>query len=258
VDEASTGALEAAVADAGALLLRAEKYCRGAGPDGVTLRRVVLSLGDRARRLHRREALDPAAAEELRAEAEAVVARLHAFVREIAEAPEYRAAVAAHGAGDHLALARLLPTIFAGLEPVITPGDLFYPVASRRRGRPLLPSQIAAAVVDLSRQGLEAKGDDLSAGTDPALPAVILYDQPPADEPVVLRFAPGAVPAPIYRLADTGEHLIYAVNLRAPFRVVLRPPDPEMDDPYGETPQAREALAAALAATGVVVEQPLG
>src|SRR5437870_2399153 len=100
MDEALVGELEAAVADTGALLVRAQKYRRGAGPEGSALAREALALGDAARRLHRRDALDAAAATRLLDEAHALAARLRALIAAVREAPEYRAAVAAHAAGD--------------------------------------------------------------------------------------------------------------------------------------------------------------
>src|SRR5206468_3705568 len=76
----------------------------------------ALALGDEARRLHRRDALDAAGAARLLAEARALAERLRALLDEVRAGPDYRAAVAAHRAGDRAALARLLPAIFAGLE----------------------------------------------------------------------------------------------------------------------------------------------
>src|SRR5882724_334842 len=72
VDDAVVGELEAAIADVGALLVRLRKYQRGQTGAGTTLLDAALALGDRARRLHRHEALDPAAARALLAEAEAL------------------------------------------------------------------------------------------------------------------------------------------------------------------------------------------
>ncbi|HZP43223.1 MAG TPA: hypothetical protein VFD84_17175, partial [Candidatus Binatia bacterium] len=55
-------ALEAAIADTGALIVQLEKYRRGAAADAVAAVRDALALGDAARRLHRRDALDDAEA----------------------------------------------------------------------------------------------------------------------------------------------------------------------------------------------------
>src|SRR5213594_3260435 len=136
VDEALVGELEAAIADVGALLVRARKYRRAQTGAGATLLDEALALGDRARRLHRHEALDPAAARVLLTEAQALAARARALLTAVRAAPEYRAAVAAYTARDVPALAAALPAIFAGLEAVPRAPDLFYPLAWQRRGAP--------------------------------------------------------------------------------------------------------------------------
>src|SRR3989442_1540965 len=75
VDEAVVNELEAAIADIGALLVRVRKYRRGQTGAGATLLDEALALRDRARRLHRHEALDPAAARAPPSEAEALAPR---------------------------------------------------------------------------------------------------------------------------------------------------------------------------------------
>ena len=126
MDEGLVTELESAIADSGALVVRAQKYRRGAGPEGAALLGAALALGDEARRLHRRDALDAAAAAPLLAEARALAERLQALLAEVRAGVDYRAAVVAHRAGDRATLVRLLPAIFAGLEPAPAPGDLSY------------------------------------------------------------------------------------------------------------------------------------
>src|SRR5438128_2128127 len=95
--------------------------------------------------------------------------------------------IVARRARCRAARTRLLPGIFAGLEPVTAVGDLFGPITWLRRGR-LRP--VVDVVADV-QAGLSAEGDDLSPGADAALPAVSLRDAPPPDEPVVLRLPAG-------------------------------------------------------------------
>jgi len=254
VDEAVVGELEAAIADVGALLVRVRKYRRGQTGAGATLLDEALALGDRARRLHRHEALDAAAARALLAEAEALVARGRELLAAVRATPEYRAAVAAHAAGDAAALAAALPAIFVGLEAVGGRPDLFYPVAWQRRGKPRAVADIVAEVQRCRDDGLPAEGDDVAPGTDPELPAVVLQGEAPPDEPVVLRCSAAMRGQPIYRLADTGEVLVYAPRLRAPFTVLLRDTSAGEDDDAPLDPAWRTALGAALAAAGVPVE----
>ena len=256
MDEALVGELEAAIADIGALLVRVRKYRRGQTGDGATLLDEALALGDRARRLHRHDALDRAAARGLLTEAAALAARVQGLLSAVRAAAEYRAAVAAYAAGDVAALVAALPAIFAGLEPVPRAPDLFYPLAWRRRGEPRPVAEIVAEVKRCRDEGVVAEGDDLAPGADPELPAVLLLGAAPPDEPVMLRFPSGACGEPVYRLADTGEFLVYAPRLRAPFTVLLRPTfETEDDEDTRAYPAWRAALAVALGAVNVPVEE---
>ena len=158
MDEGLVTELESAIADSGALVVRAQKYRRGAGPEGAALLGAALALGDEARRLHRRDALDAAGTARLLAEARALAERLRALLDEVRAGPDYRAAVAAHRAGDRAALARLLPAIFAGLEPAPAPGDFFAALAWLRRGRPRPAEEVVGEVC----QHYQVARDELS------------------------------------------------------------------------------------------------
>ena len=252
MDEHLLSDLEAAIADAGALLVRAQKYRRGAGPEGAILLRDVMAVGDAARRLHRREALDASTAAGLVADARGLVARIRELVGTVHADPPYRAAVAAHAAGDQLSLARALPEIFHGLVPVTAPHELFHPVPWRHRGRPRPAVDLAADVRKVLAEGVVAAGDDLSPGVDPALPAVVLQGERPCDEPVVLCLTGSALPAPLYRLQDTGEFLVYVPRLWVPTTVELAPRlDPGLlEEAAVDYPRYRDDLRAALTAAG--------
>jgi hypothetical protein len=259
VDEALVGELEAAIADTGALLVRAQKYRRGAGAEGGALVREALGLGDAARRLHRQDALDEAAARRLLAEAGALAERLRTLIAGVRGAPDYRAAVRAHTAGDHATLARLLPSIFAGLEAAPAPIDLYTPLAYLRRGRLRPVAELVAEVVEARTQGLAAEGDDLSPGADAELPAVAFRPEAPTGEPMVLRVPAGALPVPVLRLTESGDHLVHVVRLRAPLAVRLAErleaeEQPRVEIAAADYARHRDALAAALAAAGVPVE----
>jgi len=249
--------LESAIADTGALMVRARKYRRGAAAEGDRLAREALALGDAARRLHRHEALDAAAARRLLAAARALAGELRALIAAVRDAPEYRAAVAAYAAGDRHALAPLLPAVFVGLEPVEV-GDLFAPVIWLQRGRLRPAEELAAEVAALRGTGLAAAGDDLSPGADAELPAVALSDVAP-DEPVVLRLPPGTVDGPVHRLVEAGDYLVHVPRLRAA-PVVRLARRLELDEQLrveiapADWARHREALAAALALAGVPVE----
>jgi len=258
MDDARVSELESAVADLGALLVRAEKYRRAAGPDGARLRQDALALGDAARRLHRRNGLDAATLTTLLDEAHALADRLRALVAAVRGSAAYRDALAAHAAGDGATLARVLPEIFADLEPASHRGPLFAPLAWLRRGRLRPVGELTADVVDLVREGLPAEGDDLSRGADPELPAVVLGATAP-DEPVVLRLAAEDVRGPLHQLAGSDECLVHVPRLRVPLTVAIAAefvPDEQLRVELAPEDYARhrDALVAALAAAGVAVE----
>ena len=260
MDERLVSELETAVADTGALLVRLQKYRRATEADAAALARDALSLGDTARRLHRQNALDESAALRLLEAAHALTMRLHSLLAAIRGGVEYRAAVAAHAAGDHPTLARLLPRIFAGLESVLRPGDLFAPVVWLRRSRLRPVDDLVAELVSARDEGLAGEGDDLSPGADPELPAVVLTSAPPADDPIALRIPAGSVTAPVHRLVDTGEHLVHVPRLRTPAVVLLRR-NLELDEqlrvdiPATEWADYRAALIAAVTAGGLPIEE---
>ena len=220
MDDGAADALERAVAETGGLLVELEKFRAGSRGDLATLRAEALGLGDRARRLHR-EHLLAGATGPLVQEGNALVERLRRSLRELRDSPAYRAATAAHGAGDHAVLAAVLPDLFEGLALVPAPPPLFHAVSWLRRNRPRPPADIAAEIARLQHQGIEAEGDALARGVDPALPAVPLLDERPAGDPVSLRFAPDALPPVVFRLVDSGDHLVHVPLLTARFEVLV-------------------------------------
>ena len=144
------------------------------------------------------------------------------------ESPSYRAAVAAHATEDHTALATLLPALFEGIEHVPTPPPLFHAVLWLRRNRPRPAHEVVAEIVRLLHEGIAPDGDRLAWGTDPELPAVELLDERPLADPIMVRFAPGSLPPAVFRLIESGTHLVHVPVLRAPFEVlVAKSLDPE-------------------------------
>lgn len=252
MDERLVTELEAAIADAGALLVRSQKYRRGAGAEGTALLHDALALGDAARRLHRQAALDADAIGRLLADARALVERVHAFLGSVRDEPAYRAAVAAHRTGDQAALARTLPQIFHGLVPVAAPPDLYHVVSWRRRGRIRPAADLASDVTRLLADGIAAEGDDLSPGLDTDLPGVVLDAECPTEEPVALRLAAGMIPIPAYHLQETGEYLFYVARLRTPATVIVASELPleALEDAPVDYPRYRADLLAALSAAG--------
>jgi hypothetical protein len=254
-DEAAVTALEAAVADIGALLVRAERYRRGAEPAGAALAREARVLGDEARALHRRGRLDGTAARALLARVRTLAEKIQSLLAAIRAAPEYDAARAAVRDGDRAAALRLLPMVFVSLEALPTPAALYQPVAWRRRGRPRAVPDLVDEVVRTRDQGLSPEGDDLSRGADAMLPAVVLLDAPPSDEPLVLRLDPEGIGPEVLRLAETGEYLVHVPALRALAGVLVAHalPEDELEADAGDYARFRAELAAALERAGVPV-----
>jgi hypothetical protein len=251
--EEAANALETALADAGGLLVELEKFRASGGRDLAALRSEALALGDRARRLHGQHLLDGEAAASLLRDGDALIERLRTTLGELRDSPAYRAAAAAHGDGDHAALATLLPDLFQGLDLVPSPPPLFHPVPWLRRNRPRPAVEIAAEIARLRRDGIEAEGDALAWGVDPALPAVALLAERPSGDPVTLRFSPEALPPAVFRLADGGSHLVHVAVLSAPFDVLV--PDSLDPEELGEISldhaRYRDELLDALQRAGV-------
>jgi hypothetical protein len=256
-DEAAVTALEAAMADTGALLVRAERYRAGVEAARGTLAPEAFRLGDGARALHRRGSLDGEAARALLARARALGARIEAVLADVRAAPEYIAAVTAVAAGDHAAL-RLLPQVFVGLEPVATPPALYYALAWRRRGRARAVPDLVAEVLRARDEGLTPEGDDLSRGADAQLPAVTLLDAPPDDEPAALMLDAARLGPRVLRLADTGEYLVHVPALRALAGVHVADalPADELEAGSEDYARFRAELVAALERAGVPVTTP--
>ena len=256
--EAAVTALEAAIADTGALLVRAERYRAGAGAEGAALAREALLLGDEARTLHRHGRLDADASGALLARVRALGARITALLANVQAAPEYDAAMAAVAAGDRAEVLRLLPLVFVGLAPTRTPPVLYHALAWRRRGRPRAVPDLVAEVLSARDEGLMPEGDDLSRGADARLPAVVLLDTPPLDEPVVLRLDSARVGREALRLGDTGEYLVHVRSLRAlaGVRVADELPADELEASPTDYGRFRAELVGALAGAGVSVTTP--
>lgn len=247
-------ALEATLADTGALLVQLDKF-RAGRPLHADLLREAMTIGDRARRHLRAQALDATADAALTVEATALRARVQQALDEIRESAVHRDAVAAHASGNHHALADLLPRLFAGLTPISAPPYLWWAVPWLRRNRPRPAIDLAALVGQLATDGIEPDADIMAPGLDAALPAVPLDSTPTEADPLLLRWSAADVPPAVFRLDDTGAILVHVPRLVAPFTVVL--PETLDEDELGEVsvdhPRYRRELADALAAVPVPV-----
>lgn len=248
MDEGPAHTLEVAVMDASRILLRLEKY-RGIRPIHAALLTDALALGDRARKALRRAGPEPADIAALAEEGLRLRDRVAAALRAVEESPLYRQAVRAHESADLPALRRLLPVLFADLEPVDDVREAYASLPWLRRGRPRPPRELAAVITRIAAQGLAAEGPPEAAGCDPSLPAITLAADPPDDSPVTLRFRGSDLPLAWFRLQWSGNLLLHVRRLRAPFEVHFADsPDPHTsDEVLLEWPAYRALLEVALA-----------
>jgi len=253
MSETRADGLEAALADVGMLLVRLEKYRLEAYPEAGPLRASAVDLGDEARRLHRRGALDGEAAESLLARTDQNRHALTGLLAAIQSGPDYEAAVAAHRRGDSAVLAALWPRLFAGVESGPAPQVAYHPVDWQRRGRPRPPSDLAASVRAQIHDGLDASGDDLSPGADPRLPVVALTLHWPDGAPLALRFAGADLPPPLLHRPTVGEVLLPLGRLRSPAVVELAHASADVDEWAGDLAAFHARVVPALEAAGIVV-----
>jgi hypothetical protein len=254
VDETTVTALETAIADLGALIVQVDKFRAGDADDARALRAACLAMGDRARRAHRRGALDEALARELLADAEAARTSLAGWLGRVRHSAPYRAAVAALAAGDDAVLRASLATLYAGVAVAPAPDALFHQVAWQRRGRPRPAADVARELARLRADGLPGDGDAEAPGVDPALPGVLFHREPPPGAPVFLALRGDACPPWVLAL-PTGDVVVPGAIVRVPFVVATADPDAEDLDAWTLDPLAfRDELVAALRAEGVPLD----
>lgn len=250
------GELEAAVTDAGTLLVWAEKY-RHPDPEILrALRRRLLGAGDDARRLARTGILEGPAAASLLAEVKQTARQLRAMVTAMRASPIYREAVAACRAGDLPALAARLPVVFSDLEVAPTPDAALWVPVWQRRGRPLPAAAVAEAILGLRTAGVPGLDDDLSPAVDPELPGVVLSLSGVLGAPLALRYDAGVLPTPSLRLGDD-QLLVPGPVLRLPFTVTLTETDETTDEWVADPEAYRRDLEAACRRLGVPLSEKL-
>lgn len=248
-------AVEAHVAEIGQLAGEGDRYRLVRLGGAPALLDESLALAREARQLYRRRQADGAAIAVIAERLRTVAARYGALIHEARSADAYVAAVAAWHAGDGAALTRLIPEIFAEVALAAVGSVLYHPVpVMGDRNRPIDPTAVAARLETLGREGLVPAEPGSGTASDEALRAVLLQAAWSAlDTPVALRLETVAVAAPLFRLRDSDEVLVYTPRIEGDFEIVLATaaPDqdrwPEVGVEYGEY---RDALARALAAAG--------
>jgi len=248
----TAGELEAAVTDAGTLLVWAEKYRHPDHAVPASLRRRLLGAGDEARGLARMRRLDGPAAAALLSEVGGIATALRALVTAARAAVAYRQAVAASAADDSATLARLLPGIFADLEIGPRPAAAFWVPVWQRRGRPLPPDDLARTLLALRSDGVPGEHDDLVPGVDPELPGVPLSLSDVCGAPLMLRYEGDVLPEPSLQLGAE-QILVPGATMRLPFGVVLTAPEDSVDEWVPDPEAYHHALAAACERAGLAL-----
>jgi hypothetical protein len=259
-------ALEAAVAELGALYTVARTFTvLATRAEGELLPRVT-DLGSRMRAAVRRGQLGPSDIDAASAEVLDVRAEWRAALAAVRASPPYQRALAAFAADRQEELATLIPQIFVGLRPAQVGGDLYFPASvSTGRRRPghspfLGAAECAEHVLALLAGGLvpESGGPDW---WDQDLPFLACADTPAAfDTPLCMRLrrTPGA-PA-VFATQDEPTLRVYTPRLQAPMVPVLAA---EATDEWwnayaGSYTAFREGLRSALAARGVEAQVRAG
>jgi hypothetical protein len=244
--------LEAALTSGGTLLVWAEKY-RYPDPAALpALRTRLLSLGDDARRLARRDGLDQRTTGGLLAAVGAANAELRRLIEARKGDTTYREAVACRTAGDADRLAVLLPDIFADLTAVPQPEAAYWTPTWQRRGRPRPADVVAAEFDGLQTEGIPATGDDLTPGVDPELPGVLLASGMPLGSPLALRYDGHLLPQSSLRLGDDVV-LVPSDRLHLPFTVALAAADEPLDEWVADPAAYLDALERACRQRGLAV-----
>jgi hypothetical protein len=210
-------AVEDRLAEIGVLAGMAERYRLVRERGGPALLDRGLALAAEARRLYRSATGDANEVARLAARCGETAACFGTLLDAARAAPEYVAAVAARRHGDVAALVRLIPAVFADVEPATGVRTLYHPVATTARGSRVRETDgLAAELSRLCTEGIPAAEPGEGPGTDDALTAVILYDDwERVDSPVAVGLDAAALGRPIFRVADSTMLLVYAERAAA-------------------------------------------
>lgn len=224
---AETAELYAAVSRVTARVRRANRDARGAGLDLEALARAVESSAVAVRHL-----LD-----------------------EFHSSPTYRALLDALGQEDAPEIRRLVPQVFADLEPTTPAGDLLWPLSAKRGEGLLQPDAAAEAVARMTSEGIEAQAGP-GVGADASVrPIRFFAGIAGIDAALWVVVAGERVAAPAFRAPELDEVLVYERRLRAPFSVGVRreSPDDWLELRAGGYEPYRERCRELIAASGVAV-----
>jgi hypothetical protein len=256
-------ALEAALMELGKLYAVGTSFTALRDQAERELLPALLALGATLRGLHRTARLSAGAIDRASREIIRLRTAWRAALAEVRSAPAYQGALTAWAANDQVALARLIPRIFAGVSLVRPVPPIFFPVSpsSGRRRPGTAPFLSAPACVDHIAHSLSAGIEPDRSGSEwweRELPYLVCADTPSAlDTPIALHWA---VPNPslaLFALVDEPTYRLFTPGLQAPLNVVLAADaTDEWWQAYDESYAAfREALCRELATRGLEVSQ---
>lgn len=251
MDDAGISTLEQALADVGSRLIEAEKYLPAAAT-ATEVGRAASALGADARRELRHDTLDDAKTAALRTDAVALLHRLDAAIASARSSAAYQAALTAYAHDDQDALRTLVPQTFTAVALAEHTPSLFATVPWTRRGHAQSATEVATAIAALADGGLAAQGDELSAGADDQLRAIMFDPEPPEDEAVVLQIDPAHLNGPLFEHQQSGTFLFYRSQARVPF-IVHVAESIDLDVAPPDYPAYRAALVEALRAAGLTL-----
>jgi hypothetical protein len=221
-------ALEAAVAELGALYAVAKGFTAlHAGAETELLPRVI-DLGSRLRRLVRGGHLTAEAIDSAAHEIVALGSEWRVALEQLRTSSVYQRALAALAADHQDELAQLIPQIFADLRLVRPAPTLYFPVSpSSGRRRPgsspfLSAAACAEYIVQMLTEGIVPDSGG-SEWWDTDLPFISGADAPSAlDTPIALRLT-GPVQAAVFGVIDAPSFRIFTPRLCTDTSIVLAP-----------------------------------
>jgi len=251
-------ALEAAVAELGALYATARGFTAlQARAEGELLPQVT-ALSSRLRRLVRRAELTDAAIELIARELLAAGSQWHLELQRVRDSTAYQRAVAALRADAQATLAELIPQVFADLRVIVPAPTLYFPVSpssGRRRpgGSPFLsPPACADRLLQMVAEGLDP--DASEEWWDQDLPSLTCAGTPAAlESPIALCLASEHVRVTVFGAADGAMRRVFTRHLRGPLSITLAADaTDERWEAYADSYRAfRDALHAELGRRGV-------
>ncbi len=246
--------IEEQVVAMGELLEQTRRY-RPLAAESARLYEAVSRVTARVRRANR----DPSGAgldfEALAQAVESSTRAVRHLLEEFHGSPTYRALLNALERDDAAECRRLVPEVFADVEPTTPAGDLHLPLSAKRGEGLLDPDAAAEAVGRMVREGIEPQAGPGLGADGNVRPIRFFQGITGIDSAAWVIVAGEAVRAPAFRAPDLDEVLVYTRRLRVPLSVGLRreSPDDWLEVRAGGYAPYRERCRERIQACGVAV-----